>query len=162
MKQIKLGSDHSTIIDDVDFQRVSKFKWFPSKGRGTTYAIGKVKRRGGIIETVRMHQFIIGKKRGKWIDHIDGNGLNNSRSNLRRCSPKQNEGNSNMKSTNTSGFKGVSWDSKRYKWAACIAINYKTIHLGRFSEKLDAANAYDIAAKKHFGRFARMNKMIHA
>lgn len=140
------------MIDDEDFESVSKHKWWASKGRNTWYAMATVKKK-----LVRLHQFLMPGKR--WRDHRDGNGLNNQRENLRRCSPVQNEGNSKMKRTNTSGVKGVWWSKHRRKWAACICINYKTVHLGAFEDKEIAAQAYRSAAIKRFGEFANPHRL---
>lgn len=152
MKSIPLGRGMFALIDDEDFQSVSKHKWWPSKGRNTWYAMTTIRRK-----MVRMHKFLMPGKR--WCDHRDGDGLNNQRENLRRCSPTQNEGNSRMKGTNTSGIKGVSWDRDREKWHACICINYKTVHLGRFDDKEMAAQAYRQAAVMQFGEFANPHRI---
>jgi hypothetical protein len=154
MKQIELSKGMFALVDDSDFDSASKYKWGASKGRHTWYAIGRV---NGV--PIRLHTFLMGES-GLWVDHRDGNGLNNQRSNLRHCTPVQNEGNSRMKRTNKSGVKGVSWCKRSNKWEACICINYKTVHLGKFKDIQDASDAYDSAAIKRFGEFAMTNQRI--
>ncbi len=91
------------------------------------------------------------------VDHINMNTRDNSFKNLRAATKALNMMNCGPRSTNNSGYKGVSWDKKRKKWAARIMMDYKGIHLGRYKNKITAAKAYDAAAKKHFGEFARLN-----
>ena len=140
------------IIDGGDFESVSKYSWWATKGRNTYYAITRI---GGKL--TRMHKFLMPGKR--WCDHRDGDGLNNQRGNLRRCSPVQNGGNSKMKRTNKSGIKGVSWNKRKGKWESCICIDYKTVHLGCFDDKEMAAQAYQSAAVKRFGEFANPHRI---
>lgn len=96
---------------------------------------------------------------GEWpsgdIDHEDTNRSNDTWSNLRDATNAQNHWNTKKRTTNTSGFKGVTWDSARGKWQARITVNYKMIHLGRFATAEEAAAAYWSAATKNFGEFAR-------
>jgi len=89
------------------------------------------------------------------IDHINQNKLNNRRNNLRVCSRSENGANRSIPKTNTSGYKGVY--RIKNKWMAQIGIKNKSIYLGCFDEKVDAAIAYDTAATKAFGAFARLN-----
>lgn len=91
------------------------------------------------------------------VDHADGNGHNNAWSNLRLCNRAQNAANSKKVSTNTSGFKGVTWNTKDEAWVAQIKVGNKHISLGYFKRKEDAANAYNAGARKFFGEFARVN-----
>ncbi len=93
------------------------------------------------------------------VDHIDGDKFNNSLSNLRFCTASQNIGNSNLRSDNTSGYKGVTFRAKAGKWVAAIRQNYRLIYLGSFSSPHDAACAYNSAAKEFFGEFARLNEV---
>jgi hypothetical protein len=96
---------------------------------------------------------------GEWpeleIDHQDVNPSNNRWANLREATRSQNKANMPPPATNTSGVKGVHWDAERGKWAAAIRVNGRKRLLGRYSEKQDAAGAYQTAALQHFGEFAR-------
>lgn len=90
------------------------------------------------------------------VDHIDGDTLNNQRNNLRLASYRENSANQRMCSANTSGFKGVYLH--KGKLVAYIRVNYRRIHLGAYQSKTEAAEAYDLAAIKHFGEFALTNQ----
>ena len=91
------------------------------------------------------------------VDHRDTDRSNNRISNLRVATSLQNCQNSNKKRSNKSGYKGVSWDEARGKWFSKITVNYKQIALGRYKTAIEAAKAYDEAARKYFGEFARTN-----
>ena len=93
---------------------------------------------------------------GMETDHINGNGLDNRRENLRICSAAENRRNHKMLSTNTSGYNGVSKTSFG-NWHTCISVKGKTIHLGTYKEIEKAALAYNMAAKEYFGEFANLN-----
>lgn len=90
-----------------------------------------------------------------YIDHIDGNPLNNKIENLRKATNSQNSSNSKIKSTNTSGYKGVSFRSDTKKWQAALTKDYKKISLGCYETAEEAYQAYLNGSKKHFGEFAR-------
>lgn len=92
-----------------------------------------------------------------FVDHINRNGLDNYRCNLRPATRLQNRMNCGLSKRNKSGFKGVSWHKSCNKWVAKIEINDKSIYLGLFDDKIEAAKAYNAAAKKHFGEFAWLN-----
>ena len=93
------------------------------------------------------------------IDHRDGNKLNNRRNNLRICAQAENAMNRKININNTSGYKGVYWNKPRRKWVALIGVNKKRIHLGMFSNKINAAKAYNDAAIKYHGEFSNLNKI---
>lgn len=93
----------------------------------------------------------------KKIDHKNGNGLDNRLKNLRIATESENSRNQNKRRTNKSGFKGVSWGTRDNKWRSYITINGKFKSLGYYSSKEDAAKAYDKAAIKYFGEFAKTN-----
>lgn len=143
-------------VDDEDYDRVVYYNWSLKKSRNTFYA------RSWISETekVPLHQFIIGKQKGKVIDHIDGNGLNNQRSNLRFCTNAQNSANCKRK-IGATGYRGVHFAGKAIKhkvmYKAGIRVNYKNITIGYFNTPIEAAVAYNNAAIKHFGEFAVLN-----
>jgi hypothetical protein len=92
-------------------------------------------------------------------DHRDGNGLNNQRHNLRICTAKENGRNQRINSVNTSGYKGVSWKKDQHKWLSQIIVDNRAYNLGTFVCPLRAAKAYNDAAEKYFGEFARPNEL---
>lgn len=109
-----------------------------------------------------MHRDIIGKRGCLDVDHVDGNGLNNQRANLRFATRSQNAMNRSIVTRNRTGLKGVSYrpELKVRKWQVRITIGRKTISVGYFGNTRDAAKAYDIAAKRLFGKYAKTNKAM--
>jgi flagellar basal body rod protein FlgC len=104
-----------------------------------------------------MHRLIMNTPDGMDTDHINSNGLDNRRQNLRICTHAENLANRKKQISNTSGYKGVSWDKSCKKWAANISICGKYKKLGRFTDLVEAARAYDAAAKEVYGEFAKPN-----
>lgn len=158
VKEIPVSPGRIAFVDDEDFDMASQYKWYAQPSRGQVcYAQCRVPRSGSTPRTTkRMHRLIRPDIMGH-IDHIDGNGLNNTRANLRPATTSQNMWNSPRRQDNTSGFKGVSYFRNDALWFAQIVVNRKTIYLGSFRDKLDAARAYDEAAVLYFGEFARPN-----
>lgn len=106
--------------------------------------------------TIRLHRAILSPPKEKIIDHIDHNGLNNKRSNLRICTVTQNAAN-RRKGKGSSIFKGVYWYKRHQMWQARIRHKGKALHLGYFNDEPEAAKAYDKAAKEFWGEFAKLN-----
>ena len=105
---------------------------------------------------IRIHRFILDCNKNDVVDHINGNTLDNRKQNLRICSQQQNTmNNSNIRSNNTSGYKGVTWDKSKNKWTAQITVNYKNIHLGRYDKIEDAIKERQKAEIKYFGEYRR-------
>lgn len=154
---IPLTRGYSTVIDQID-SYLLEYKWSTGVGVNTYYA-----KRGTTInyiqKTIQMHCVIMSKIIGRelmqkeWVDHIDGNGLNNRRENLRLASPSQNARNRSIQKNSTTGYKGVSPKGKSYQ--ARITIDGNTICLGTFPTPELAALAYAEAALKHHKEFAR-------
>lgn len=168
MKKIKLYSKkyglHYALVDDEDYELVNKHKWNLFKGnRHKTFYAHAAIFINGKHTTLRMHRLVMGLIHGKpivdHVDHIDHNGLNNQKNNLRFCNQSQNSGNSKLCILNTSGYKGVSFATNNKNWVARIGFQNKRIFIGAFSNKIDAAKAYNQAAIKYFGEFARLNKI---
>ena len=157
MKQIQLTRGKFALVDDSDFEAMSALKWYATEIYNTFYAVRVVTEENGKRKMVYMHRLIIGAAcDGLQVDHVDMNGLNNQRNNLRACTRSENQRNRAIDRNNTSGFKGVSWDKKRGKWRAYIRLNGKEMFLGRFAEAAAAYAARCDAAVKLHGEFARM------
>lgn len=107
-------------------------------------------------KTVWLHRLVLGFPDCD-VDHIDRDRSNNLRSNLRLATHSQNLANSGPRSTNKSGYKGVSWDKRRNLWEASITRNGRKIYIGSYADKVFAARAYDGVAKQLFGEFAYQN-----
>jgi hypothetical protein len=157
MKQILLTQDQFSLVDDDDFKALSKHKWYAIKtSYGYTAARScscpLVKQR----PTILMHRQITSCPRDMDVDHINHQTLDNRKLNLRICTHSQNLRNMLIHKSN-SQFKGCNRAKQDKKWRARITINYKEIHLGYFNSEKDAAKAYDRAAIKHFGEFAKTN-----
>jgi len=155
-KLLHLTKDKVAIVDAEDFERLNKYKWHVSKSSRTFYA-SRNKSRKTRRKELYMHRLIINVPPGMFVDHIDHNGLNNRRSNLRLCTAQQNARNNRPQRRAKSKYKGVSWRKDGKVFRAQIWHNAKSINLGRFKSETDAAKAYDKAAKKLFGKFAYLN-----
>lgn len=160
MKKIPLrnrrgGVNAYALVDDEDYAVVSRFRWHIISGRGKRYAVHNLSHKLGGGHA-RMHRVVLWCPKGYEIDHINGNGLDNRRKNLRICTHQENTWNS-RKNPNSSGFHGVCWKKREQLWVAQITKSYKKIWLGLFKNKIDAAKAYDEAAKKLHGKFAQLN-----
>lgn len=164
MKKIVLTQGKIALVDDADYDWLNQWKWIASKpARSRTYyvyhsvLIARAKR----YTTEWMHRLILGLQMGdkQQCDHIDHNGLNNQRSNLRVCTKTQNMQSSRKRKRRTSKYKGVCWHRHNRKWYSRICVKKKEIHLGFFDSEIDAAAAYNVAALKHFGDFALLNTL---
>jgi hypothetical protein len=156
MKEIKLQNDFVALVDDEDYEYLCQFRWHSAQQKGyTQYAIRHLWR-DGKRTTTTMHQDILNPSLGMVSDHINGNGLDNRRSNLRVCTASNNC--MNRKPQNGSSvYKGVSLHTKGGKWAARIKTKGKIYNLGHFNSEIEAAVVYNNAATKMFGEFARLN-----
>lgn len=162
MKRIPLSQSKFAIIDDKDFGLVSQYKWHVKNWRNTSYARTNLHIGRNKWSPLSMHRFILDAPKEMDVDHINGNGLDNRRKNLRLCSRSENTRNSRKHSQNKSGYKGVWFSnacSPRKPWVTAITFNYKYIHIGVFATKEEAARAYNTKAKELFGEFARLNKV---
>lgn len=152
MKEIPLTQGKVALVDDADYEWLVQWKWYARKGRRTWYAI-----RGINKKHLSMHRELLGATTGSVVDHKDGNGLNNQRDNIRLATYTQNRANSPKSRVNTSGYKGVIWQKRGSRWRCVIYWQRRNIHIGMFSDKIEAAKAYDEAAKKYHGEFASLN-----
>jgi hypothetical protein len=155
MKTIKLTKGMFALVDDEDFEEINKYKWHAQKIGRKHYASRTIHVPNGKRVAQRMHCAIIKTPEGMDTDHIDGDGLNNTKNNLRVCTRGENLRNQGKSpSRNKSGFKGVSWFEKRRKWVAQIGVGGKNIGLGHFKEIEQAHEAYVKACIKYHGEFA--------
>ena len=154
----KKAAGRVALVDEEDYDLVMQYRWhiFEIARRGRLhgpYATARIKCEDGSWRDAWMHTLLTG-----WplTDHVDGNGLNNHRSNLRAATNAQNVRNGRPRG-GTSQFKGVTWYRARRKWHAAIMLNGKRHHLGYFTDEVEAARAYDAAAVRLHGEFARLN-----
>lgn len=161
MAEIQLTKGYVAIVDDEDFEGLSKFKWHVACSNfGKPYASRKPIAGENRKETnIRLHRFILRAKDGEHVDHINGDTLDNRRCNIRVCTPAENMRNRPIQSNSTSGYKGVSWHKHRSKWRAQIKINGRKKHLGYFDNPKDAYMAYCLAAAELHGRFANTKSL---
>jgi hypothetical protein len=161
--ELPLTKGYVAIIDDED-ARLAVHKWQAHERRrpdGTiraVYATREVRRPGRRPTTEKLHQAVLRAPPGVVeIDHINHDGLDCRRSNLRPATTQQNQANRGPQRNNTSGFKGVRWSSQGRTWQAQIKVSGRVRYLGRFADPKTAASAYDRAALDAFGEFAWLN-----
>jgi hypothetical protein len=165
MKIIKLTKGYETMVDDDDYDELNKHSWqsleIHKNDRPTTkvYAISNILLYHN--QTHYMHRIILNAPKGKQVSHIDGNSLNNQKSNLRILSYQEISFSTNKTKKKTSSiYKGVTWNKRDNVWYATIMKDRKHIHLGSFDNEHDAAIAYNKAAIEIFGEFARLNIIV--
>jgi hypothetical protein len=162
MKEIELTKGYKALVDDNDYDWLSQWKWHCCDKSETSPRYAARCEYLGMVDGkpknkhVSMHRVITGAKRGLEVDHINGNGIDNRRDNLRVCTRKQNSRNVSGRS-HSSKYKGVSWDKRRQWWRANIRANHKFFYIGVYQTEEDAAKAYDQKAKEFFGEYARPN-----
>jgi len=153
MKVIELTQYKFALVDDADYDALAAVKWCANTQPHTTYAV-----RGSEGRTVQMHRLITAAPKGVQVDHINGDGLDNRRDNLRLCTHAENQRNQRVQA-HSSKYKGVSWDTRDGKWRSQITIDGRKKNLGYFTDEIAAGRAYDEAAVKAFGEFARENEL---
>ncbi len=147
------------LVDGEDLERISEHKWYANKIGNTYYAMRNTSKQKDKERMVLMHREVLGLSYGdkRLSDHKNCNGLDNRKQNLRLCTHSQNHQNQKKKINTNNKYKGTSWQNRRKKWRARIQFNRKEIHLGCFDDEIEAAKAYDKAAKELFGEFAKTN-----
>lgn len=152
MIQIMLKPGKTVLIDEIDIPLINHYKWYVDQD-DTVIANGP--QVNGKRTVLKLYRLIMNAHCGEWVDHVDHNRLNNTRSNLRIATRYQNSCNRQMGRNNAIGYKGVQLHGR--KWRADITVNGKTTYIGLFQTKEEAARAYDNAAYRHFGEFAKPN-----
>jgi len=162
MKLIQLSQGKFATIDDEDFEKISKHKWFVKKSCSTFYAVTNIPLGNGKKTIMRMHRYLLGVYDPKIkVDHKNLDGLCNEKSNLRLCTNAENTRNRRASKSSKSGIKGVSWSKSNNGWHARVTYNGKEIYLGTFNCRFEASNAYDKKCVELFGEFARPNNLTH-
>ena len=153
MKEIDLTQGKKAIVDDEDFEWLSQWKWCYDGN----YAVRHSPTVNGKRRPIWMHREIMKTPEGMETDHRDMDKINNRKENLRICLLSENQRNRVAYANNTSGYKGVTWNRRDKEWRAQITVESRIIQLGGFRTAEEAALAYDEAALKYHGEFARGN-----
>jgi hypothetical protein len=158
MKKIPLTQGKFALVDDEDYERLSQYKWYASKGWNTFYANRDIWNSGDKI-SIPMHREILNLQYHdkKFVDHINQDGLDNRKKNLRIATKATNAHNSKLQRNNTSGYRGVVWHKQINRWMARIVINGITKNCGCYKTKEEAAVAFDNAVREFRDSKASLN-----
>jgi len=159
MKEIPLTQGKVAIVDDCDYDYLMQWKWYADKGVSTFYAKRNIRNADGTRSAIKMHRQIMGvTDPKKLVDHINHEGLDCRKANLRLCSHSQNNKNM-LKTRGKSKYKGVCWHVNQKKFNVKINADGKVYHLGCFSSEIEAAHAYNKGALHYHGEFASLNEI---
>ncbi len=159
MSSIVLSSGEKCLVDREDLERVNRYTWRLEHFNRKSYARCTM-RTNGKNTKARLHRFILGAKAGDVVDHINGDTLDNRKSNLRYCTLSESAKNRVKNKTSKNKYKGVRKEPNCSRWCAFISINSKKTYLGIFKTEEAAAKAYNIAAKNNYKQFAKLNEVI--
>lgn len=155
-RTIPLTQGKVAIVDTDDYEALSAHKWRANYTPSTFYAV-REQSVGGVRRVFLMHRVLMAPAPGLYVDHINHDGLDNRRANLRVCTNAENQRNGRSRAGSSSKFLGVYWSAARSRWGAQIKIGGQTHGLGRYLDETEAARAYDAAAREHHGQFANPN-----
>jgi hypothetical protein len=156
-KPVEIRLAHGIVaLVDADDAHLASLRWCVYRHGRTWYARRTVSV-GGKQRVVRLHREVLRAEPHQRVDHINGDGLDCRRSNLRFASVTENNQNCRKPKSNTSGFKGVSWHKRDSRWMVNIGVGGRIRHVGSFTRIEDAARAYDSEARALFGSFAALN-----
>lgn len=159
MKLIPLTQGYETIVDDADYPALQVYSWC-YKRCGTLQYAARGTKNNGLQKTILMHRAILNAPDGIEVDHINGNGLDNRRCNLRLVSSSQNHFNQRKQQRQTSSqYKGVYWHQRDKVWMARIQAFGSDHYIGSFRSEREAALAYNKAAIKFHGEYAKLNQL---
>lgn len=151
---IPLTKGYEAIIDAADVSLVERWNWAARVKPNAVYAF-RTSQRNGKKSDIKLHRFILSAPADLDVDHINGNGLDNRRENIRLATPSENMRNRGPNCRNTSGFKGVSFHKLTAKWESRIWSEGKQVVLGYFDTPELAHDAYVEAARRYHGAFAK-------
>lgn len=155
MVEIKLTQGLTAVIDKEDADIAAQYKWYASKAKNNWYALSSLRDEGGGQHNFSLHRLLTGAKSGEIVDHINGNGLDNRRCNLRKCSTVENGRNRvKLASHNTSGVTGVHFNKRIKRWTVSVAVNGRRKHIGCYADKEEAITARRFAELSYYGVFA--------
>ena len=159
-RRIPLTQGKYAIVDPEDFDRLNKHKWHISRSKGTFYAVRTIRlKKDKKRIVIKMHRQILQVPDDMFVDHVNHNALDNRKANLRPATRAQNS--RNRRKVRKTGFhskyKGLTWYKRQKRWAVRIMVDRKSKFIGYFDNEIDAAKAYDTAARKYHGAFAVLN-----
>jgi hypothetical protein len=157
-KEIPLSQGKVALVDAEDYEYLNQFKWH-ARTDGKRFYVTRTIYKSGNFSKIQMHRLIMNPLERMYIDHINSDGLDNRKCNLRICNQAQNSMNSRKLIKTHSQFKGIHLDKRYNCWIARIGISYKRKYLGQFKNEIAAALAYNEAAKKYYGEFAKLNNI---
>lgn len=155
MSIINITQGKVAIVDAEDFEQINQWRWFANR-KGKLWYVGRWVTIEGKKYQVYMHRFITNAPKGKVVDHINGNGLDNRRSNLRICTHRENLRNRGATSKNEYGNKCIYWDKSRNQWSVRVNVGGKLAYLGRFKDLAKAILVRDNFLKEFHGEFFRV------